>query len=118
MNIIGGVIISQDELGRFRLNDFHKAAGGNPKDRPGEWLRIDKTKKLIEIERQKLLKIKTGEISPVSMVDPISSIEGRNGGTYAVKKLVYAYATWISEEFFSHVLDVRADIACRSQYLR
>ncbi|NEX23600.1 KilA-N domain-containing protein [Thiorhodococcus mannitoliphagus] len=48
---------------------------------------------------------------------PLVTINGGNErGTYATKKLVYAYATWISAKFFSHVLDV-FDVICvfRSQ---
>ena len=44
----------------------------------------------------------------------VETIEGRNyngnSGTFVCRKLVVAYALWISTEFFSHVLDVFLDV--------
>ncbi len=44
----------------------------------------------------------------------VETVEGRNyggnSGTFVCRKLVVAYALWISTEFFSHVLDVFLDV--------
>ncbi|MBU2712623.1 KilA-N domain-containing protein [Zooshikella harenae] len=37
--IIDSISIKQDTQGRFCLNDLHKAAGGDPLQRPQLWLR-------------------------------------------------------------------------------
>jgi hypothetical protein len=79
--------------GLFSLNDFHKASGGEAKHRPSYFLNNDQTKALIE-------KIKTAGIPAVK------TREGRNGGTYACRELVIAYAAWISAEFHLTVLRV------------
>jgi hypothetical protein len=100
------VKIAEDNFGRYRLNDLHKLSGNEPRHRPSEWLKLIKTQELIDIVRQDFLKDTTGEISLVNNFGPLISVEGASGGTFAIKKLVYAYATWISPIFFSHVLDV------------
>ena len=92
--IICNTTIGTDKEGLYSLNDFHKAAGGIEKDQPSLWLRLDKTKELIE------------ECSNSTEMQNkiISSKSGRYGGTYVVKELVYAYAMWISPKFHLHVI--------------
>lgn len=86
-----GVAIKQDAEGRYSLNDFHRAAGDDQKHRPKYWLENCNTQALVaEIEK--------GGFPPVS-VKP-----GRNGGTFVVKELVYAYAMWISPKFHLEVI--------------
>jgi hypothetical protein len=80
------VLIRRDAEGRYCLNDLHKAAGGEEKSRPNQFLRIDQTVALIaEIETAQMCAVKT--------------TAGRNGGTYVVKQLVYSYAMWVSPSF-------------------
>lgn len=88
---IGGVAIHADTQGRFSINDLHRAAGGEDRHKPGHWLAIQQTKELIA-------EIETGGIPAVSR------IEGRNGGTYGSKELVYAYAMWVSAKFHLQVI--------------
>lgn len=86
--------IHTDPEGRFSLNDLHKAAGGNPNHRPGEFLRNQ--------QAQELVAELTDAGNPAS---PIESIKGgTKQGTYVCKELVYAYAMWISAKFHLQVI--------------
>lgn len=87
---IGSVTIRRDNEGRFRLNDLHKASGGEKRHGPSYWLSTQQTIDLIALLQT------TG--------NPVVTLEGRNGGTYVVKELVYAYAMWVSAEFHLHVI--------------
>src|SRR5688572_1234089 len=90
---IGGVAVHQDANERFSLNDLHKAAGGEDRHRPGNFLQIQQAKDLVEeIEKE------------TAGIPAVSKTEGRNGGTYVCRKLVYAYATWISAAFHLRVI--------------
>ncbi|MDE1139987.1 MAG: KilA-N domain-containing protein [Paraburkholderia tropica] len=90
---IGGIVIHADEDGRFSLNDLHRAAGGNPTHRPGEFMRNQQAIDLAaEID---------GETAGFSAV---KKREGRGGGTFACKEMVYAYAMWISPAFHLKVI--------------
>jgi hypothetical protein len=84
-------VIRRDEAGRFCLNDLHRAAGGEKRHQPSDWLRIDQTQELIaEIE-----------------IPGIPGIVSKQGlGTFVCKELVYSYAMWISPAF--HIKVVRA----------
>ena len=87
---IVGVSVRQDSDGRFSLNDLHKAAGKHKKHSPSYFLENQKTKDIVSILET------TG--------NPVFRKEGRNGGTYVCKELVYAYAMWISAEFHLQVI--------------
>ncbi|ELM3730583.1 KilA-N domain-containing protein, partial [Edwardsiella piscicida] len=91
---IDGICVRQDVDGRFCLNDLHRAAGGEKRHQPTNWLALAQTKELIgEI-------IATPEITGVLDNQPITVINGGDyRGTYACKELVYAYAMWISAAF-------------------
>jgi len=75
--------------GLYCLNDLHKASGAKPGKVPAQWLRNKSTKDFL---------------SDVGI--SISPTHGNNGGTFAPKKAVYAYAMWISPLFQSNVIDV------------
>lgn len=88
-----GTQIRQDAQGRFCLNDCHRAAGGENKNRPSIWVDNSQTKALI------------AEIQAEAGIPALTSIKGGNAsGTYAVKELVYAYAMWISPAFHLQVI--------------
>lgn len=94
---IDNITIKTDSEGRYCLNDLHKAAGGNPKDKPANWLRLGSTKDLIE---------EITRCSDVSSAPASSVFGGMNQGTYVCKELVYAYAMWVSPAF--HLKVIRA----------
>lgn len=91
---IDDIKIHQDNEGRYSLNDFHRVAGGNPKDQPANWMRSQQYHDLVD------------EISNSSnlMSLPVATKEGRNGGTYACKEIIYAYAMWVSAKFHLKVI--------------
>ena len=90
--IIGTASIRQID-GLYSLNDLHKASGGKEKHRPAFFLRLDQTQALI------------AEINCADL-HSLETREGRNGGTYACKELVIAYAAWISPAFHLKVIRV------------
>lgn len=88
--VVADIAVKTDDEGRYSLNDLHKAAGGEKRHGPSYWLANQQTAELIaELET-------TG--------NPVFRREGRNGGTYVCKELVYAYAMWISPKFHLHVI--------------
>lgn len=82
--------IRMDDASRYSLNDLHKAAGGARRHEPSEWLSNQQTKELVSL-------LETTGI-------PVVKKEGRNGGTYVAKELVYAYAMWLNPAFHLTVL--------------
>ncbi len=91
--IVANVAVKQDDQGRFCLNDLHKAAGNPPKHKPALWF--------VNAQTQELIKETEKVGNPT-----VSTKAGRNGGTFACKELVYAYAMWISPAF--HLKVIRA----------
>ncbi|MGN8346336.1 KilA-N domain-containing protein [Pseudomonas sp. SMV71] len=87
---LGGVKIRQDLEGRYCLNDLHRAAGKEKRHAPSYWLAIQQTGELI------------AELETTGI--PVVTIEGRNGGTFVMKELVYAYAMWVSAKFHLQVI--------------
>ncbi|WFF39603.1 KilA-N domain-containing protein [Moraxella nasibovis] len=93
--------------GLFSLNDLHKVSGGASKHQPSNFMRNAETQELIkEIELEKsnssnlmssancanLHSLKIKQIAVIAM-------EGKKGGTYVCRELVYRYAMWISAKF-------------------
>ncbi|MDO5288530.1 MAG: KilA-N domain-containing protein [Pseudomonadota bacterium] len=92
--ILADMRIRQDAQGRYSLNDLHRASGGQAKHEPNQFTRLDQTQALI------------AEIKSADSRNCIETRRGNNGGTYACKELVYAYAMWISPAF--HLKVIRA----------
>lgn len=87
--------------GLYSLNDLHKAAGGEEKHAPTNFMRLDQTQALIE------------EIKSAEMQICTKTVRGGQGGTYVCRELVYAYAMWISAKF--HLQVIRAFDALHNQ---
>ncbi|MEE8728668.1 MAG: KilA-N domain-containing protein [Rahnella inusitata] len=76
----------------YCLNDLHKAAGGEERHKPRFWLRNILTQKLVkglEAIRPVVINVNHG---------------GLLSGTFVCKELVFAYAMWISPEFYIRVI--------------
>lgn len=82
--------VRMDDEGRYSLNDLHKASGGEKRHGPSYWLALEQTKEVIAV-------LQTTD-------NPVVSREGRNGGTFVCKELVYSYAMWINAEFQIRVI--------------
>jgi hypothetical protein len=111
--ILEETYVRQDDQGRFSLNDLHQAAGGEDRHKPGNWLQLVQTQALIqEISNcadlhswKPIGAIQTAGIPALTAGIPaVKKSEGRTGGTYAVRELVYAYAMWISPAFHLKVI--------------
>ncbi|WP_080745638.1 KilA-N domain-containing protein [Gallibacterium anatis] len=79
----------------YNLKDLHRVSGNEAKHEPNRFIRLDQTKDLItEIE------------SEAPNTKAVKTLRGTQGGTYACKELVIAYAAWISPAF--HLVVLRA----------
>ncbi len=84
---IAGIKISQNENGLWSLNDLHRASGGNPNQRPRDFLDTERAKRLIEALSQ-----------PGDSRHIIIGISGPHGGTFGVKHVLVAYSIYLSVE--------------------
>lgn len=92
---IGDISVRQLD-GLYSLNDLHKASGGNPSQRPGEFMRLEQTQAL------------TAAIETAG-IPAVKTKEGRNGGTYVAREVVIAYAAWVNATFHLKVIRVFLD---------
>lgn len=108
--VIDGIEVRRDAYGRYSLNDLHRAAvasGANARTKePGKFLSSQQIAELIQelIDTQNLGVGSFNETTQNLGSKPVSKIEGRNGGTFVCKELVYAYAMWISPSFHLKVI--------------
>ena len=108
--VIDGIEVRRDAYGRYSLNDLHRAAvasGANARTKePGKFLSSQQITELVQelIDTQNLGVVSFNETTQNLGSKPVSKIEGRNGGTYVCKELVYAYAMWISPSFHLKVI--------------
>ncbi|MFS7191016.1 KilA-N domain-containing protein [Serratia proteamaculans] len=91
--VIEKTAIRQDTVGRYCLNDLHRAAGGEERHKPKYWYATQQTQELVRL-------LTEGGIPPSLENQPINVIRGGlEQGSYACKELVYSYAMWISATF-------------------
>lgn len=96
LTILNSTVREYDNL--FCLNDLHKLAGSEKKHQPYLFARLETTQDLIaELQREN------------PQYNPIRTLRGTSGGTYACEELAIAYATWISPAF--HLVVLRAFLA-------
>jgi hypothetical protein len=113
---IGNTTVRQNQQGLYSLADLHKAAGGNKKHKPGNWLRSDRSKRLIEtLNAESAAQIRaallaesqqaTSQSAPqirgalFPAVEVVESGAYAQRGTWVCLELVYDYAMWVSPEF-------------------
>lgn len=95
MPITLGATAVRELEGLFSLNDLHKASGGAEKHKPALFLRLEQTQELVN-------ELAKG----TDLYLFLKAVKGRNGGTYACRELVIAYAAWISAAFHLKVIRV------------
>ncbi len=116
--VIDGIEVRRDAYGRYSLNDLHRAAvasGANARTKePGKFLSSQQITELVQelIDTQNLGVGSLNETTQNLGSKPVSKIEGRNGGTYVCKELVYAYAMWISPSFHLKVIRTFDMVTC------
>lgn len=97
---IAGVELTTDDEGRHNLNTLHRMSGEGPNKRPGSWLKTGPAQELIaEVEKGGAL------ISAPPQKQAVTTVNGDNGGTFAVEQIAVAYANWISPKFYLTVID-------------
>ena len=84
--------------GLYSLNDLHKAAGKEEKNKPSGWMRNQQTQDLV------------AEISKAG-IPAFETKRGNGAGVYTCKELVIAYAAWISAAFHLKVIRVFLSVA-------
>lgn len=99
---LGNIAVRQLD-GLFCLNDLHRAAGGEKRLQPSDFLRMGWAKELVaEIDNS----ADSRSLEKGADLHCLKAIQGRNGGTYACRELVIAYAAWISAAFHLKVIRV------------
>ncbi|EPZ01077.1 P22AR C-terminal domain-containing protein [Mannheimia haemolytica] len=92
LTILNTTISQHDNL--FNLKDLHRISGNEKKHEPYLFIRLDTTQALVSA------------IQAEGTATPIKTLRGTQGGTYACKEIVIAYAAWISPQF--HLVVLRA----------
>lgn len=98
--VVAGIEVKTDADGRYCLNDFHKAAGGEAKHAPSRFTSTDSCAELVEELNREM-----------GLASLVSQRGGKTPGTYVAKELVYAYAMWVSPKFHLHVIRTYDQVA-------
>lgn len=86
------VAVRQADDGCYSLNDLHRASGGEKRHSPSYWLSNAQTAELV------------AELETTGIPAVVNIVQGRNGGTWVCKEMVYAYAMWVSAAFHLRVI--------------
>ncbi|QLB44836.1 P22AR C-terminal domain-containing protein [Mannheimia pernigra] len=92
LTILNTAIRQHENL--FSLNDLHQVSGNIKNHQPSNFSRLETTQALVSA------------IQAEGTANPIKTLRGTQGGTYACKEIVIAYAAWISPQF--HLVVLRA----------
>ena len=112
--MVAGTEIHQGQDGRFSLNDFHRAAGGEKRHAPNEWLRNSQAQELVE----EVGKPGYPGLDGKAGITALRVVRGgRSPGTYVCKELVYAYAMWISPVFSLNVIRTFDSVAANDHVI-
>lgn len=113
LTILSTQIRQLDDL--YSLNDLHKAAGGEHKHKPANFMRNEQTQELIaELSCENSHSLTKTSCSDLSIITTKTVTgKGKQQGTYVCRELVFAYAMWISAKF--HLQVIRAFDALHSQ---
>lgn len=87
----GGVTteVAVDELGRWSLNDLHKASGGSKLKEVSRWRKLAQTQEMVDILQD--------DYPGVEVI--ASSRGGKTPGTFVAPELAVDYASWVSPHF-------------------
>ena len=104
---IAGLTIEQSSNGLYSINDLHKASGGLKKHQPALWFQLQSTTNFVRYQESKS---QAQNHKNINLVIETIQGKGKSQGTYVSRKLVVAYAMWISPAFADHVLDTFIDV--------
>ena len=106
---VAGLTIEQSTNGLYSINDLHRASGGLMKHRPEKWFQLQSTTNFVRYQEDKL-KSQSLNQGNIKLVLETVQGKGKQQGTFVSRKLVVAYAMWISPAFADHVLDTFLDV--------
>jgi hypothetical protein len=100
---VRGRKIHFDENGLACLGDIHRASGFSKNQKPGDWLRLETTQKLINA----VLKKATGKSHSWTKSELRSVLYSKNGvGTFAEVRLALSYAEYLNPALALEVKEV------------
>jgi hypothetical protein len=102
--IIDTITIRKDSEGRYCLNDLHKAAGGEDKHKPANWLRNQQTQDLVEAL---YISLYSGVEDCDSYIENLFKVEkggALRGGSWVHPILFLDYARWLSPSLYVSVI--------------
>ncbi|CAK2395261.1 KilA-N domain-containing protein [Vibrio crassostreae] len=89
MPVIAGIDIRVDDMGRYNLNNLHRASGFGSNKAPAQWLRTQQAKEIVR------------EVTDMQIcTSPLNIIKGgQSQGTFAHELIAVSFAGWLSPRF-------------------